>query len=1392
MLKRIVGMLLAIALVIPTSFAGAAGSEDDSFLCLFHNFFGYNNPVGSKVLPDGFGIQRSDRADRVGAVYDADVRHGEVLEVGHLGEPTLRFGQLVSSGKLHISFDFRVSDITARRALIAFYDGRADDDPAYEQSNPDSWATTKYSNTVFLNPAYDGKVAYYYGNLGNWLIETNEEMILENDSWYRMDLLIDIDANTAYYYLDGVCINPNNPGLPKGSMGQGFKALLFRVESKDGTSGTADAFCFDNVSVRTYASEVPIVCRPAKEILSPLSDEMSFVLSEPLTTAVTEDNIVFTDANGTETAYTLTQGGTDSFAIRTRGLAPDSEYRLRLTGVTGALTGTAASAETAVATAPSDGTVFLDDFEQYTSSAELSEVWSSSEPENLQLSDAGRAGAALLLENNGDGPALSVDFVKPADSDILEIELYLNSTGSYSIGLAQADGGFRNVARIESGSEISIYRSTDDTDLVQSGCALLRNEWAKLKIRINRADGTIMVADNKTSDTVSYSGDLGAVSGLILNYERNFSAEILMDDIRVSDAENEVDDNEFMRAEYTASGAEFSGAGFSGRTILPAGVCLECAVVDPTDPNYYVVTPSNGTINIDVDGDFKPDTANRQNIIITITYLDYGYGWFYLKYSGIGGVTETESVCLENTCLEKSYTFTLHDMYFENSMDGYDIQVRTTTRTTDHIRYASNDRTYSKYPVYIRGISGGTDGTAAPVAVTVASENTGNIFYDDSPAVFDISYCNMTETGRTVDVEYRVCGYSFDAEQRAAELSSRTVSYTLDGGENINEKFTYLPDKYGLYSLEIVISGNGISDYLSVPFSKCAGNTVQNYGMGTSAHFTRYGNADEGLSLLKKAGMGLVRDDFEWQHYEAVKGVKTLNERQRLLLEAAEKYNVKVLPIITGNNRYYSASGTSSGFVAEETLPEFAEFVKSILSEELFQEVEMIEVWNEPDLVGTVDGTATADVSERGRIYERILETAYNAAREVRPDIKVGAFSLSGGITSAGRKAFTDAALDAMDGEQYFDNFTMHPYLSNEDPEIGSNGRDSADPNTYLAYQINYYRALLGGTSLYNHVTQEDEPVTGALTGNTYHMDDSAPFWHTEFGYSTALEGCGTICVGNEYDQAINLLAHYNSIKVNNFEDKVWFYDFADDGLRMNEKEHNFGILHSHEYSVPYAAKYAYLALSFLNKLTAGATGCEEIFSENYSFVTKYTCADREVYLFRSTAGAQTVAASALELGDDITYYDMLGNELPEASVKQGGDYYLNHEPFWAVTDASSESGSAGNGMAELYILDADGEIIPDGDSIDPDETIGIKLVLGRFESPQRYTVLAAAYKDDRLISFSVPEKEGLTEAGGESRLYSAGLSVGEADEVKVFVLDSLGSMEPIGNEVRRYVSAEK
>ena len=892
----------------------------------------------------------------------------------------------------------------------------------------------------------------------------------------------------------------------------------------------------------------------------------------------------------------------------------------------------------------------------------------------------------------------------------------LKTTGGFNVYLTDNNNTDIKVAGVNSYRQVGYYPSKDSRTMTVSGITLPAEEYKRLKITVDRQSKKLKLTSTKQSEEFDISYALGNITDVSIETLSTVQTATYIDEIRVAGGTGAHNGASVTFGSGTKDYTDAwfysaKGIGEDGITLKPIGAKWQ----KPNGVTYYMFKKADGEIAIELDADSGINCDDFNDVRVEFEYVDSGYGFVLTEYDTESGAVETPAVCLINSGNVKTQSMVINDWVKNSKTGGYKLKIKTFEGNRYDGEIHTGDRTYSKYPVTIKSVRIYNTGTHSPVDIGITTNNTGNIFFEGETPTFKIAMQNNSNTelsGNCLIKCYLKNKDNTDVGERETLQYSTSVGVNLASGGNSELEIAVPVTKFGLYTVktEFVDSNNTISCTDETDFSKCMEVSSLNKTIGLAAHFTLKGDSDAGLGLFKKAGLGLVRDDFYWYHYEKKPGVYGFTPAMEEFCDAAAKYDIEVLPILNGNvatksdGTYTSGSGFPSQTVVES---DFNKYVTNLLKEPKLKAVAKgVEIWNEPDITGAQGGvylqdnalaeagdTAKATRKARGEAYGKLLVSVAENIKANAPGYKIGAFAICTPWNPE-TNYFMDAALSQIPSNKkdLFDAITLHPYMTlNMDPEIGVCGKDSQSsaekkPFDGVSYRMDNVKALVTGGTVYNHYTKENDRPTGLITGKTYSQTLTEPLWITEYGVSSADYDSSNndyLNCKNEYDQAIWLIRGLNQIKLNNINNKVWFYDFADDGDRINEKEHCFGVVHSITNAVPYSAKYAYLSLASFNKLTEGATSVAEVKNDAYRFITKYNSNNRNTYMLWTTkSDEQTIS---YDFGANVKYYDLLGNEIPESEIMKNGEYRLTREPYYAVTGEQPNVVEADKQTAGLY-----------------------------------------------------------------------------------------------------------
>ena len=1090
-----------------------------------------------------------------------------------------------------------------------------------------------------------------------------------------------------------------------------------------------------------------------------------------------------------------------------------------------------------------ENALFYDSFDDYTDDA-ITDVWQTNNVGSVSVDLKGKIKNCLkVTSSNTEMINIAREFGGILNENRLKIEFYIKGDAQTKLCFTDSGGGDIYVLSWEGkGMSYSQTGANRFAKLDEISLNRMPNEWNKIKLYIDKTVNKYTVVSGSGMAEKSFNASLGSICGVKFITSKALSKNICIDELVITSFENIGNDSakaSFLNGTESSSGAAF----IYNDDITDDGLELKCATLD--DNGYYSVKSDKGTIKIDLDGDTALNCGNGKNVFIDVKYKDEGYGWFYLRYKTVDGEqANTKEVCLYNSGNTITKKFTLCDAAVNSADNGADLTILTHKFEKD----ANNATRYdnSCYPVNIHEINIYSDETYSPIDVKVGTNSVGNIFFDNETPSFKIELLNQSANTQSFSVAYSINKY--DREMQSQTTDGGEKEFTLASGENTLFCITPPQGEYGLYRLDIDVynSGNIKQETINIPFSRCVKNTDTNKSMGTNVHLSRpdNGDPDKTMYLLKNAGIDSVRDTIDWYRYEKSPGVYKLTNEQEKLLDAAKKYGTDVLLIPLGRNGIYDGMLSKPKLMTKEAAVHYGDFVYNLLKEEKVRSgVNRIEIWNEPDMgISKIDPDKEVDATNvsngenykyRAKLYSDMLIEGYKGAAraetELQKDYMIGGFSMQCyWWWSAGRK-YLDLTLDNLkksddaqkyNNGQFFDVFAIHTYFE-QDAENGYEGTYVTNQFDGVAAEIESYKGLItGGDEFVVDGINKWKPAKGKITGNTYDFTLKDGAWCTEFGLSTAvypnnvstgMKNIGTdsnpiyeVQKDRDWLQALKLIRGFDVIKTADFNNRVWFYDFIDDGVRDNEHEFKFGMLNNWEDDVPYSAKYSYLAASAYNKLTEGATKSEMFddymkYTDNlddgkkYStltFISKYTAPNRRVYMMRTTKSTpQYINPRDIYSGfpvntSSLKFYDMLGNHIDSSEIISGNKYKVTREPYYVV-DGEDIDLPQNSGTPKIYFIkDSDTDKVYE--SISPSEinisSFKFMIDFGDKTEPGDYRVIITLYDDNKLVQMLYKYKYGGTDIGENRKIFNVnGLEPnGKFDKFKIIAVENMNNIKPV------------
>lgn len=273
--------------------------------------------------------------------------------------------------------------------------------------------------------------------------------------------------------------------------------------------------------------------------------------------------------------------------------------------------------------------------------------------------------------------------------------------------------------------------------------------------------------------------------------------------------------------------------------------------------------------------------------------------------------------------------------------------------------------------------------------------------------------------------------------------------------------------------------------------------------------------------LAMDAGVKWSREEISWARVEPQKGQWTWDVYDQAV-DTASAHGIGLFGLLD-----YWTDWTQP--YTQQGIEDFCEYARRTVIR-YHERIHHWQIWNEPNIKGFWDGTPEQ--------YAELLKAAAMACKQADPACRVI------GMCTAGTDLKFIETVAAQGGLENVDIVSVHPYRYPRGPEASD---------------------LIG--DLRN------------ASGLLRRLKGPLPLWVTEIGYPTHLgeNGC------DPTRQAQMLVRTYVQCLASRVVDKVFWYDYRDDGEDPNYNEHNFGILKR-----DLTPKPAYTALSVMTAALEG------------------------------------------------------------------------------------------------------------------------------------------------------------------------------------------------------------
>lgn len=268
----------------------------------------------------------------------------------------------------------------------------------------------------------------------------------------------------------------------------------------------------------------------------------------------------------------------------------------------------------------------------------------------------------------------------------------------------------------------------------------------------------------------------------------------------------------------------------------------------------------------------------------------------------------------------------------------------------------------------------------AGLSAKITSSNVGNIFFDKNIA-FNVKLNNYGNFNTDI-VNISI----YDKDNRCIHSENKAI--TVDAGRENEFSFNYTMPRFGVFNLTVSEGkGRGTS---TIPFSVCnipsEGVKNSDYGIDTDFSSDNRGEVDELMSILEKAGFGIIREQFTWQTLDSDGSGFKMTDKYNRFIELSQDGGSDILAIASFGNTNY-LNGTPPETDAE--MDYYAAYCKDLV-EELSGKAGYIEIWNEYMLSGFNNKGLPPEK------YAHMLVKAYDAIRMVNKDIKICSMVLPG------------------------------------------------------------------------------------------------------------------------------------------------------------------------------------------------------------------------------------------------------------------------------------------------------------------------------------------------------------------------------------------------------------
>jgi hypothetical protein len=449
---------------------------------------------------------------------------------------------------------------------------------------------------------------------------------------------------------------------------------------------------------------------------------------------------------------------------------------------------------------------------------------------------------------------------------------------------------------------------------------------------------------------------------------------------------------------------------------------------------------------------------------------------------------------------------------------------------------------------------------------------------------------NLYDVGETATLRARGPGQRI--RWRAADYWGREIAAGDGPAAGTQVAFALARPGYYACTLEL-LDGDRLADARRLPCAALPGGRQEAASdfVGMCSHYGQNAYPLESMELMRRYGIDQFRDEISWRGYERTQGKYEMPSFAQAYIKRAAELKMRPLIIFDYNNPHYDQDGFPN---SPEAIAAFARYAVD-LARQTRGSVRQFEVWNE--WVGGC-GMRGRPGTHDGAAYGRLLKPTYEAVKAAVPEATVC------GIGGEYGPRCAEHILGAVStaGPSSMDAWSIHPYRYPRPPEA---------------------------SDLTGEVRRIAERVAAAGARQKV--------WITEIGYPTHRTSGGSP-PDAQARLAVRTLVLLQSTGL---VEKVFWYDFKDDGLGRDYNEHNFGVVHHQQFNC--APKPAIVAICALVGRTAGAE-FKSLKQDGETFIAAYRQRDGSDLLVAWTTRGQRAATI---VGKCKAAVDLMGGPLP-------------------------------------------------------------------------------------------------------------------------------------------------